>query len=255
MTQETLFRLEQHIRRHHKPVIWASGGKDSLTLLHLCRPWAKRLQVIHNAVDMGWPLVTENLLTNLEEWGYAYPEIVHPPRSLPDYIRTYGWPVEVVPSAMDRALPTPFSPGKPRVSSYWQCTMIRQLLPMAVATKKLEADAVLTGCKAVDAPLFDQIGPMVNGAQIGWIRYDDLHAWTDKQVWEYVDEHEISLPPHYRWKRYAVWNVPDCTLCTWDPRTGGCCVLNIPRCMPNTGRKWRRCMTRCARNSNRRWEP
>ena len=214
----TRAQLEGIMAQHTRPVIWVSGGKDSLTLLHLLQPWPARVTILHNALDGGFPGVEENLAHCVEAWGFGPARVVQPMLTLDAYVAQYGWPVEVVPTSMDGVNPTPFYDGGVKVSSWWHCTETRQLLPILLGSYALQADAVLTGCRASDAPLFARM-TAVNDYRdlIGWVRYDPLKAWSTAEIWAYVEAHQIPLPPHYAEKRHTTYEWPDCLACTWQP--------------------------------------
>jgi 3'-phosphoadenosine 5'-phosphosulfate sulfotransferase (PAPS reductase)/FAD synthetase len=218
MIEATLQILTEVFAQHDAAVLWVSGGKDSLTLTHLCQPWKDRIVLLHNAVDTGFAGVWENLSACATDWGYPYLLRTEPRMTFEAYVAQYGWPVEVVPTSMDGVIPTPYQ-GEHRVSSWWFCTTQRQLLPLIQRTQAMGATAILTGSRGSDAPLFATGGPVVDGRdQYGWMRYNPLHAWPTEAIWTYVDAEAIPLPLHYAWKRDATFEWPDCRMCTWQPQ-------------------------------------
>ena len=209
--------------RHTTPVLWLSGGRDSLALLHLLRPWHKSVTLLRNHLDGGWPGVTENLMALAESWGFSLPIFTHPRLTFEDYVAQYGYQTEVVPTDADTVIvpASPWHDGSLLVSSFWHCTLLRSIYPLLEATMALGADAILTGSRASDAPLFAMMGAEAPQGKdvVGYVRYNPLNAWTTEEVYAYIDEHHIPLPEHYQWKRqmegrYA-W--PDCLRCTAQP--------------------------------------
>jgi 3'-phosphoadenosine 5'-phosphosulfate sulfotransferase (PAPS reductase)/FAD synthetase len=57
---DTFRILAKRLYDAQRPTIWASGGKDSTALLHMTRPWAHKIRVLHTTKrgDDGWPGVT-----------------------------------------------------------------------------------------------------------------------------------------------------------------------------------------------------
>ena len=220
---QTMETLAQIVERHATPVVWCSGGKDSIALLHLLRPWRDRVTLLHNYLDGGWPGVTENLMALVETWGFASPILTHPKLTFDEYVAQFGYQSEVVPTDADTVVvpASPWHDGSLRVSSFWHCTVLRSIYPLLEATMALRADAIITGSRARDGPLFAMMGAEAPQGKdvVGYVRYNPLSAWTTEAVYAYVDEHHIPLPPHYQWKRQVegqyAW--PDCLRCTAQP--------------------------------------
>jgi len=121
---------------------------------------------------------------------------------------------------MDGTLPDPWYDGGPRVASFWHCTTMRVLAPLVQATVGVGADAVLTGSRATDAPVFHRMGVSVelfHALPGAWTRYNPLSTWSDADVWAYIDANAIALPAHYQWKRDSAYEWPDCLPCPYNP--------------------------------------
>lgn len=208
--------LSHIFKQHSRVACWVSGGKDSLTLLHHCIPWRHKTIVIHNHVDDGWPGVTENLSQVLDAWGFLRSIYTEPGYTFDQYTQAFGWPVDIVPTTHDGVVQphSPFKTSDLKLASWWHCTLMRQIQPLVTATASIGADCVLTGSRREDAPLFDAMGQQI--ADTHWMRYNPLAEWTSAQIYQYVDEHQIPLPPHYKWKRAIGYEAPDCLSCTWQ---------------------------------------
>lgn len=203
---------------HRSVVVWLSSGKDSTTLLHLLRPWAAQVHVLANILDGGFEGIESHIEQVCAQWGFQRLTVTEPGITFDDYVALYGWPVRVVPTAMDGTLPDPWYDGGLKVSSFWHCTTLRVLAPLIEASHKLGADAVLTGSRSTDAPAFARQGPVTEWFRQGvglWTRYNPLQAWTTEDVWAYIDAERIPLPAHYSWKRHVPWESPDCVLCPY----------------------------------------
>jgi 3'-phosphoadenosine 5'-phosphosulfate sulfotransferase (PAPS reductase)/FAD synthetase len=219
----TLRILAKRLYDAQRPTIWASGGKDSTALLHMTRPWAHKIRVLHTTKrgDDGWPGVTETLEQHCADWGYTL-EIVQPWLTFPQYVAEYGWPVETVPTTLEggtAVAPSPYRQSSLKLSSWLHCTFMRTLYAVLDASMTYKTDLILTGSRLADGPnnaAFAQDGhpqfPM------GWSRCNPLAAWTTAQVWDYIDTHQIALPELYRWKRDAPYEAVDCLSCTWQPQ-------------------------------------
>jgi 3'-phosphoadenosine 5'-phosphosulfate sulfotransferase (PAPS reductase)/FAD synthetase len=204
--------------RYRRVALWCSGGKDSLTLLHHCIPWRHKVIVIHNHVDDGWPDVTENLSQLLDRWGFLRSIYTEPGISFDQYTITFGWPVNVVPTTHDGVVQpsSPYRTSDLKLASWWHCTLTRQIQPLVTATASIGADCILTGSRNADGPAFAAMGQQIDAGLA--MRYNPLAEWTSEQVYQYVDAHDIPLPPHYKWKRAIGYEAPDCMSCTWQPQ-------------------------------------
>lgn len=219
----TMQVLTHHLDTAERPIMWASGGKDSTVLLHLCRPWAAKILVLHTTKrgDDGWPGVTECLEQHCAQWGYTL-ECVTPWLTFPQYVEKYGWPVETVPTTLEgdtAVAPSPYRRSSLKVSSWVHCTYMRTLYPLIDASLSYQADLLLTGSRLSDAPAntaFAQDVPFPKA--IGWHRCNPLAAWSTADIWAYVDAHGLTLPPQYAWKRDATYEAVDCMSCTWQPQ-------------------------------------
>lgn len=220
---ETNERLKEIFRNHKNVCSWNSSGKDSTAMLHILRPWNNRVTLLHNKTDGGWPGSTENLLDLAEAWGFKPPIITQPQLSFDDYVEQYGYQAEIIPTEYDTLVqpPSPFQTEGIRVSSWWHCTLTRQIYPLIQATIEMGADAVLTGSRASDAPAFALMGGSTDIAKdlLGFTRYNPLAEWTTEEVFSYIDALQIPLPLHYKWKRESgdKYEFPDCLRCTWQP--------------------------------------
>lgn len=211
--------LETIFTSHNAVALWCSGGKDSLTLLHMARPWRHKVCVIHMYEPETWPGVTENLNDCLDAWGFLRNIHIEPSVSFAEYTQQYGWPVSHVPSDYDGTAPSmsPYWDGTIKLASWWHCSVIRQIQPLGELAIAMGTDAVLTGSRAQDGPWFVREGSVVDAGY--FTRYDPLHTLSATQVYAYIDEHNIPLPPHYAIKRQRPdYEWVDCLSCTWAPQ-------------------------------------
>ena len=209
MSSRTCGQLMAIATQHQHPVLWCTAGKQSLTLLHLWRSLDLSATVFYNDLDGGFPGVRTHLERCCTMWGVEDLRVVRPALSFDDYVQQMGYPVERLPEAVPEGM---------RLSNSWQCTWIRQALPLLVATLESQADAIITGSRGGDHPLFAAMGEVYDASDIyGFVRYNPLYTWSAQQVWDYIDAKRIPLPDHYRLKRDATYLWPDCLACTRRP--------------------------------------
>ena len=216
-TQDLIARV---VEAHDKVVLWSSAGKDSTTLMHLAQPWASKITICSVIMDNGFPLVEETLVANCEAWGYTDVRLLVPPIDFQTYLDRFGWPVQMLHTSFDGNLQDPFGDPRYKASSWWLCSVLRVMLPLMTETQNVQADAVLTASRKSDAPGHERIGPMIEAHHLpiaDFSRYDAIWPWQTAQVWEYIDMHQLALPPHYAWKRDMAGEAPDCRECSFNP--------------------------------------
>ena len=223
LLRQTQAVLAQHLDTAQRPVLWASGGKDSTVLLHLCQPWRERLTILHACKDGddGWPDISRILREHCASWGFALVE-VWPWKTFPEYVSTFGWPVEVVPTTCEGATalaPSPYRTSPIKMASWLHCTYVRTIYPLIEAMLALQTDLVLTGSRLSDAPANAVFAQEVSPPQpAAWRRVNPLAAWSTEDIWRYVDTYQLTLPAYYAWKRTADFEAVDCLSCTWQPQ-------------------------------------
>jgi 3'-phosphoadenosine 5'-phosphosulfate sulfotransferase (PAPS reductase)/FAD synthetase len=215
-TQELLAQVFAH---HQTVVLWLSGGKDSTTLLHLARPWASRIMVLSVLMDNGHPGIPEHVETICRDWGYGDVHVLSPPIDYWTYVQRFGWPSKVLLTKRDGNLLDPYYPGGQKISSWWLCSTLRVLTPLVTETQNVQADAVLTASRRSDAPAHGRVGPIIEAHDVpfaGWTRYDPIWSWRTSDVYRYIDQHEIPLPPIAQEKRKHDFEFADCVECPFN---------------------------------------
>ena len=211
MTAEDWTRLRclEIARVSQRPVLWCSAGKHSLILLHLWRGLGLPATVLFNELDGGFPGMREHLEQCCQAWDVEDVRVVRPAITFDDYVQQIGYPVETVPTTLPEGV---------RVSNPWQCTLIRQGIPLLVGSLEMGADAIVTGIRAADHPVLAAMGPGIDASQTYNVtRYNPLHDWSTANVWAYIEANKIPLPYLYQWKRNIHWIAPDCLACTRRP--------------------------------------
>lgn len=195
--------IEDALARHGRAVISVSGGKDSTAVLHLCRQWADRITVVF--CDMGdmFPHVRPYVERLADLWDFKL-EVVEsePPR--------YALPSDMVPTWS-----TPFAgwflpeESKPQtqIISGIDCCNVTLWQPLDKAIKELGVSLVIRGSKGTDEHVSVPTGSVIDGIEY----LNPIEAWTDTQVYWYLQDHAIELPMQYQ---AGVNHSLDCMKCT-----------------------------------------
>jgi len=169
-----------------KTALQFSGGKDSMALLHLVKDFLDHITVYCVRQEAIYPETQATI-----DWGSSlapnFIEIVseRPPNSLPSDV------VPVRNTQMGHAVE--HRQGLEILDRYVCCwyTIMEPL------EKRMFADGitrVLRGQKTADR----YKGPMMSGTVVAGIEYlFPLERWTDEQVFAYLRENELPIPPYY----------------------------------------------------------
>lgn len=182
-------------------VLQFSGGKDSLACLELLRPKWDQLTVVWVNRGAAFP-ETKEQMEQVRQQVPHFREIASR-----QTIRQDGFPADVVPVSRSSFGQLMAPSTAPRFQSRYTCCANALWFPMAQAMRELGATVVLRGQKAIDSPR----APYQPGEIVEGIRYEfPLWDWSDLQVYEYLEEHDIPLPANYRHMKIGL----DCWNCT-----------------------------------------
>jgi len=186
---ETRTHLADLFSRHQRVALAFSGGKDSLTLLHLSRPWRERVVVICARSDQMLPHMESFVRQATLGW-----QLVELKSALYPYWQQAGIPASVIP--INHAVGGRGEPRLPRINPWPVCC--RALLFQPVAdwlAANPEVGALLHGQRDADDGRFDtrQLQAMGAAAEVA----APIWSWSDAEVFAYVAEQDIALPEQY----------------------------------------------------------
>lgn len=199
-------QLDDIFARHERAVLQFSGGKDSLALLYLCRPWLDKTTVLFADSGAQFPHVTEYVERTCAKLG-AILHTVRPEIDIREYHDRYGLPSDLVP-VWDGPEWGWTNAEKPKqlLQSTATCCLQMLAIPMLRDTMKLGATLVLRGARNDEERRGVPSGTVDRG-----IEYQNpLWDWTEKDVWEYLERVGAEIPDHYA----EVNSSLDCWLCT-----------------------------------------
>lgn len=194
------------IERHERIALQFSGGKDSLALLHLMRPYWDRLTVYWTDTGDSFPETRELV----EQVAAMVPRFERIQGHQPEVIATFGIPSDLVPASS-----TPFgigaSGGGLLIQDRYSCCLRAMMLPMHERMKADGITLVIRGQKAADrlkAPI--RSGHVEDGIEYLF----PLEDWDDARVIAYLHEQGVALPRFYEVMRAS----PDCMTCSayWE---------------------------------------
>jgi phosphoadenosine phosphosulfate reductase len=188
--------------RHERGALQFSGGKDSLSLVYLLRPYWDRLTLYH--VDAG------DLLPEVREIVDMVADMV------PDFRRietdaaawsaVAGLPSDLVPTTSTPAGMAMGMSGQRLVDRY-TCCYANLMLPMHERMLADKVTLAIRGTKRADLPRL----PAYSGdTSLGYELWLPLEGWRHDEVFEYL---RAVAAPICRVYEHQV-NAPECARCT-----------------------------------------
>ncbi|AOJ09665.1 phosphoadenosine phosphosulfate reductase family protein [Burkholderia mayonis] len=198
--------MKEIIERHKRIALQFSGGKDSIALLHLMRPYWDRLTVYWLDTGDSFPEAREIV----EQVDRMVPRFERIEGRQPSVIAQFGIPSDIVPA---NATPIGIAAkgGGVLIQDRYSCCMRSLMMPMHEQMKADGITLVIRGQKASDR----MRSPIKSGHVEDGIEYlFPLEAWDDSRVFAFLREQGVALPRYYEVMRAS----PDCMSCSayWE---------------------------------------
>lgn len=169
-------------------VLQFSGGKDSLACLYLLKPQWLTLHVVWANTGAAFPETLEQM-QRMRELIPHFHEL-----QTQQNIEAEGYPVDVLPIAHTRIGQRYEGTAGRLFQSRYTCCGSALWLPMQQFMKTLGAKIIVRGEKRCD----QKGSGLTNGAVVDGIEYRfPLADWSDTDVYAYLKEQGVALPPNY----------------------------------------------------------
>jgi 3'-phosphoadenosine 5'-phosphosulfate sulfotransferase (PAPS reductase)/FAD synthetase len=178
-----------------RPVFFCSFGKDSSVVLHMLKDYLDSVQVVF--VDCG------GIYPDVVEWadriGSSLPHYTHI-HALGDIwqeIKDKGWPVDIeLDEIGELSNVISYSPlaKTNRVRLWTKCVKDRIWTPAVLFNQLYRSDLYISGEKLSDRPYATDWDQRHMGAGKA---FRPIANWTDQNVWDYIDAHDIKLPKSF----------------------------------------------------------
>lgn len=193
--------------RHELIVIQFSGGKDSLAVLELCKPWWHKVTVLFANSGNEFPETLE-VIESIKRLPIKLVE-VKPDLDQPESVETYGYPSDVIPLRNTHEYEWLSGRSKTGVAVQHPMSCCARILyePMHKKVIELGATLVIRGQRLDE----DMTSPVMSGDVIDGIEYFfPVEDWSEADVFAYLNEQGVTIPAHYGCVKHSL----DCMTCT-----------------------------------------
>lgn len=188
-------------QRHLRVVLELSSGKDSAACLYLLEPYWEKITVVWMNPGNPYPETVEYM----DKIRAMVPYFVELRGHQPDWIKEFGYPVDVMPVSASPFTMIPGTQENLKLQPFVSCCSANMWLPLAKWVKDNEVTGVIRGQKLCDSLK----SPVKNGDVIDGIEYlFPIEGWDNARVLEYLGD---RIPASY--KRGLLSSL-DCMNCT-----------------------------------------
>ncbi|MCJ2009439.1 phosphoadenosine phosphosulfate reductase family protein [Methylobacterium sp. J-092] len=175
--------------RHDHVFLAFSGGKDSATLAHLCRPWRDRLALLWMNTGAAAPFIRDHVLSHRTDFEVIE---LHPARPMVENWQEWGVPADLI--AVENLATVGWR--EPKVQPWPACCAVHRLQPAVTFVEGVHGPcALLNGQRQQDK------GGTAESVASAFPAHVEvampLWSWTDAEVRAFVAEQGIRLHPHH----------------------------------------------------------
>jgi 3'-phosphoadenosine 5'-phosphosulfate sulfotransferase (PAPS reductase)/FAD synthetase len=187
----------------HNTVLQFSGGKDSLCLLNVMKPFWNQLTVLWVNTGAAYP----ETIALMERIRKMVPHFFELKTNQPESIKRSGYPVDVVPIRF--SVPGhSFEPGdRIKIRPYLSCCGENIWWPLEAYCKEKGFTTVIRGQRHDER----MRTPIPHGHVEDGVTYlFPIEQWTEGDVFHYLHKNDIEIPAHYAVTKTSL----DCWSCT-----------------------------------------
>lgn len=167
--------IDEIFQRHREVILFYSGGKDSLALLLLLKPFWDRVEVVWVDTGNQFPEVLEHM----EKVKKKVPHFTTIKGHTPEYFLENGFPVDVVPTRHTNLGHFVFGQTPLTVCSRFDCCEANIWGPMRTYMALKKPTCVLRADRSIEREKGPESAAGIEFCFPIW-------RWTDNQVWEFL---------------------------------------------------------------------
>lgn len=189
--------------RHEKIALQLSGGKDSLATLYLLRDFWEKITVYWLNTGAAPPTSVERM----HKIRALVPHFVEIISDQPKDIEANGYPVDILPLRTHNGSRM-FEPHEGiKLQPWMACCANNLFFPLHNRMIKDKITLIIRGQRNEEQrKALIRSGESMDGFEV----YFPLENWTEKQVFDYLRDNDIEIPPNYAYDTSSV----DCWSCT-----------------------------------------
>ncbi|RLI81071.1 hypothetical protein DRP04_06945 [Archaeoglobales archaeon] len=163
-----------------------SGGKDSLVVLHIALKIKPDIKVVFNNTTVEFPETIKFVRQLAKEWNINLYTTI-PEKHFLKAVKERGWANH---------------------ENRWCCNPYKKE-PALKFFKENRIKAEITGTIRTESIYRRSLAPFKEFKD-GFIRVNPIYDWNDKEVWEYIKQHELPYNPLYdlKYRRIGCWCCP-----------------------------------------------
>lgn len=191
------------IERNEKIALQFSGGKDSLAALYLCRPWWDKITVYW----LNTGAVPPSSVKQMDAIRQIVPNFIEIMSDQPADVKANGYPVDILPLRTHNGARMFEEHSGIKLQPWMACCANNLWFPMHARMIQDGITLIIRGQRNEEqrkAVIRD--GQSMDGFEV----YFPLENWTEKQVFDYLRDNDVDIPPNYRYDMASV----DCWSCT-----------------------------------------
>jgi 3'-phosphoadenosine 5'-phosphosulfate sulfotransferase (PAPS reductase)/FAD synthetase len=195
------------LESHKNIVLLFSGGKDSLALVNLFRPYWDRITLLHCDTGDLLPEVHE-LVSSVEK---AVPHFVRIETNAPAWIAANGLPSDLVPVRSNPIGLPFFRGGRHPIVTIFDCCDANRWKPWRYALELLSPSLVMNGQRRSDSSGWNVTtqGDERTERDLGYRFWFPIADWSDDDVFAYLREIGAPILRFYSHRLHA----PECATC------------------------------------------
>jgi len=194
--------IDKVIARHNKIALYFSGGKDSTVLLDIMEPWLDKIMVVWiNTGDAPKDVI--ELMAATKKRVPHFTEVLG---NQPGVISRYGIPVDLIPPEAMRPYNEYIHPDTVKLQSRYDCCYKSAWEPLQRYVEVNRYTLLIRGQRKGE-----QLRNHMDDSVVGTMEmFNPLLDWTEKEIFDYISEHQLTLLPHYKFATSSI----DCCTCT-----------------------------------------
>lgn len=204
--------MEEIINRHEKIALQLSGGRDSLAVLYLMRPYWGRLTVYWCNTGDTFPETSDIM----EQVRTMVPRFVEIAGAQPEVIATFGLPSDIVPVSRTPLGLLVSQAQQFLIQDRYSCCTRSMMIPTQQRMVEDGITLIIRGQKNSDAlKAATRSGEVYDGIELLY----PIEDWNTEQVMFYLQTQGAPIPRFYEMMDTA----PDCMTCSawWENGAAG----------------------------------